>query len=190
MLRFDTLSNTVSNTSTLSSYCQFLSPILSQPNITVAIGTFTFPFTVDDQRANCTFLCCIDSCERRLHGSIGWIRGDEKRSAPSGLGKPPSGRHYHTIMFTFANTPVWNRLPYVASLSWRLLVNRPGYAKVRDYNPDRGGLNYVLKSSVGPANEYSEWTPSENLDSFAPGYTPTNYHARRRMRRKMRGQQC
>lgn len=109
-------------------------------------GTFTFPFSTGDQQADRTFRDFICLHERYYRAPIGWIRGDEKRLAqPSGLGKPPSGRHFH-----FALTSPAKLDPYTIEKKWKLIMgDRAGFFSKADI--DR--LQKRARSDVRIAND-------------------------------------
>ncbi len=117
--------------------------------------TLTFAFQLSDAQANRIFLEYIDRIERHLRAPIAFVRGDEKKF--SGCGKPGAPRHYHLVMTsTVPLSPDWMRSTWEAVAGRR--SNGAG-GDFRRYDPDRGGIRYVLKmmSVVRPTIGKQEW---------------------------------
>jgi len=161
-------------------------------------GTFTFPWKVSDHSADRTFCDFFKMFERHQRSPIGYVRANEKRLyQPSGLGKPPTGRHFHFVLASPAKLDA----PAI-EYRWKVMVGNGwgidsrgelllgGYAKVEPYRPDLAGLRYCLKGLDDPDwSEFWDWTFSDNLFLFLPD-SPMNSRMRRQFRRMgKRGQQ-
>lgn len=154
-------------------------------------GTFTFPKKETDQRADRTFCDFLRMLESHLRTALGYVRGDEKRIAPSGLGKPPTGRHFHFVLASRAKLN-----PETIEYLWKCMVGNGsgfdsfgnpvlgGYAKVRPYDPHRHGLEYCLKGLNYP-NDFWDWRFSDNLYLFLPNVLVNSRMRRRRRRMNM-----
>ena len=146
------------------------------------IGTFTFAWKVNDQRADKTFDEFINRMEHSLHCDVGYVRGDEKRY--SGCGKPACARHFHVLLTSAAPMS-----PAYVEGSWMSMAgNRSdgAGALVKTYDPAFPGVQYVLKLITQPEGDWK----FRNLELFHPEarslQTPTLRYRRHLRRHKAR----
>jgi len=145
--------------------------------------TLTFAYQVSDAQASRIFAEFINRAEAHVRAPIAYVRGDEKRY--SGCGKPAAPRHYHLLMASTAPLPAdWLRATWEAMAGRR--QNGAG-GDFRRYDPDRGGIRYVLKT-IG--YDGGDWAP-RNLEFFLPAKTSVdgrlkNHRERRRESRQLR----
>jgi hypothetical protein len=123
-------------------------------------GTLTFGWRVSDLQAEKVFDAFVNRLERHLRCDIGFVRGDEKRF--SGCGMPASGRHFHLVMACTA--PV--RPSFIASLWMSMAGSRAdgAGAQVKEYDPSKNGVRYVLKFMNQPDGNWA----FRNLEVFHP----------------------
>ena len=172
---------------TIDAYVDFLNQIPWQ-----VYGTFTFPWKEADQRADRMFRDFFRILESHLKRPIGYVRGDEKRLAPSGLGKPPTGRHFHFVLASSAAHLDALAIEY----RWKVTVGNGagidsfgdltlgGYAKVRPYDSCQHGLAYCLKGLDDLSFDSWDWQLSDNLYLFLPhSGLKMNSRMRRRLKR-------
>lgn len=171
--------------SVIDDYVSFLSLVHWQ-----VYGTFTFPKREAGHRANRTFTDFFSLYQSHVRTEIGWLRADEVRPAPSGLGKPPSGIHFHFLLASRAQLNAES----IETL-WKNIVGRGfgfdrfgsltlgGYAMVRPYNPNQDGLGYALK---GLMNSLCDYKFSDNLFLFLPaGSIKLNTRMNRKLNRSL-----
>lgn len=151
---------------------QFFHSILaSAPH--VIYGCFTFQDKADEHQADRSFRDAIKnfSSRWRYRENIGWIRAMEFKL--SGCSDYGVGLHYHFVLFSHAriNAGVFESF-------WSRFV---GNAKCEPYDFNKDGIGYMLKMTGQPN---CDWTFSDNLYLFLPGYQPINKHQRRVMKRQ------
>jgi hypothetical protein len=144
--------------------------------------TLTFAWGVSDRQAEKLFNEFIRRLETTLRCNVAYVRGDEKRL--SGSGKSACPRHFHAL---FACT-----VPLTAGYlqdSWMAMAgNRSdgSGAEVKPYDPERNGVEYVLKFINKTEGEWD----LRNLDLFLLSDTNVlNHAAKRRLQRHAKRQQ-
>jgi hypothetical protein len=142
--------------------------------------TFTFAWQVSDPQAVMVFREFVNRLERSLRIPVVLVRGDEKRF--SGCGMPGAPRHFHALLT--AHRKLDRQL--VADL-WMSMAGRRengAGANVRIYDPNLGGLAYVLKFINQPLGDWDFW----NVDLFLrpPDQQRMNSRQRRRLARHLK----
>jgi hypothetical protein len=137
--------------------------------------TFTFAWPVSDPQADKVFKRFIDRLEKSLACPIAYIRGDEKRF--SGCGMPAAPRHFHAVLTTHGRLDRhWVADHWMQMAGHRL---KGAGADVRIYDPNLGGLAYVLKFINQPNGEWAV----HNLDLFLRTLDTEQMTSRERRRR-------
>lgn len=140
--------------------------------------TFTFAWRVSDGQAEKVFDAFIDRLECHSRCEICFVRGDEKRF--SGCGMPASARHFHVLMTCVAHV----HSEFIKSLRMSMGGNRAdgAGAQVKEYNPNKNGVRYVLKHIYQPEGNLA----FRNLELFHPEARASqtmNKRWRRRLKR-------
>jgi hypothetical protein len=153
----------------LAVYVEWLRPIPWQ-----LFCTFTFAWSVSDQQAVKVFQEFVNRLERLMHYPIVLIRGDEKRF--SGCGMPGAPRHFHALMTSHIQLD-----SYFVSALWMSMAGQRedgAGADVRIYDPNMGGLAYVLKFLNDPLGDWD----FRNLDLFLANFRSEEMKHRQRRR--------
>jgi hypothetical protein len=145
--------------------------------------TFTFAWKVSDRQAEGIFREFIKRLELALRCHVAYVRGDEKRL--SGCGKSACARHFHALL---ACTPQIR--PRYIEEQWMSMAgnrNDGAGAVVKTYEPERNGVEYVLKFINQTEGDWD----CGKLELFMhPESASTGNHAtRRRLRRHQARQQ-
>jgi hypothetical protein len=136
--------------------------------------TFTFAWQVSDPQALKVFSEFVHRLEKSLRGSVGLVRGDEKRF--SGCGMPGAPRHFHVVIAAHRQLD----RHFVGQL-WMSLAGRRedgAGADVRIYDSSLNGLAYVLKFINQPLGDWD----FRNLDLFLEPFEQQKNNSRRRRR--------
>jgi hypothetical protein len=133
-------------------------------------GCLTFRHSVSDEQADKAFRSFFAVHFLQLAENVGWIRSTERRL--SGCSDYGVHLHFHFVMFSQAPLS-----PARIQADWTTLI---GNAKCDFYDSTRNGIGYILKMSH---QEFCDWSFSDNLYLFLPGYQPKNRRERRNLER-------